>query len=80
MVKENLHTALSGKLLDNKLIEFESKCKENQRAYYSMYPQPSKVERVFVILEDISKYNSIENKTKTYIISFIEQIIQVRFF
>ena len=43
-----------------------------------MYPQPTKLERVFITPEDRTKFNKIENKTKTEIISYIEEIIQVR--
>ena len=78
MPKEEQNTAFSGTVMDSQLIQFETKCKENQRTYYSQYPHHSKLEILFITPEERTKYNKIDNKTNAKIAKFIEQIIQVR--
>ena len=79
LLKEGEHTAFSGKVLDEKLVQFDIKCTDNQREYYNNYPGHSKLERVFITPEERTKFNRIENKSNADIIMFIEQIIQVIF-
>ena len=78
--KDGDHVSFSGKPLDNKLINFETKCMENKKEYYSKFPDACKLEQVFITPEDRSKANDITRKTNNEIIQYIEEMLNVSFF
>ena len=69
---------LDGKLLDQKLIDFDEKCENNKQTYFETYPTNPKVcERVFVTPEDRTKFFDIRNKTISEIQQCILNMIKV---
>ena len=64
-------------ILDEGLINFDMKCEQNKINYYATYPNTEGMEKIFVTVEDRSRFFDITNKTKAEIQKSILNIIEV---